>query len=76
MSKVTLTVDGREYQLSAEQQRMYKEAGDAFDAECEEVNRIEGIDGHFHGFNNAWNPYAEAERRYQQRVRAIVGATT
>ena len=74
MTMDTLSIDGLQYPLSTEQRALVESIGNDFMVACDEIDRQNGDDGLFHGFDNSYDPYAEARRVYESRIREIVGA--
>lgn len=75
MSMDTLSIDGRTYKLDSTQQGLVEEAASDFFSECDAIDRANGDDGHFHGFNNSLDPHRDARARYEARVRKIMGVS-
>ncbi len=68
-----LNISGRFYEPTPEEAKRIEAARADFLRECDQIAETIGDDGHFHGFNNAYDPYKDARRRFQARMHEIVG---
>ena len=72
MSKDMLIIDGRPYEPTPEEAERVAAIRAEFLRECDQIAAEIGDDGRFHGFNNAYDPYADARARFQERMRDVV----